>query len=411
MKNISKNLVLIATALIPCYIFRFNILGLPTNTFEILVVLAFLATLFSRRSQKEKSVSWSDLLPAILFLIAALISVGISHFNMAALGILKGWVLIPIIFAWTVIRNFDSKSIKKLFLALYVPLIVVSILAILQKLGIVSTLFYQVGDQSFSQYLSEGRVFGIFESPNFLAMFIVPLFFLSFPGIIAMKEVAYKYICYVLYIFPLLVLCLTGSRAGMIALVASILFFFLLYKKKRKLTDADSSLSTIAVSFFAILNIIYLFFSVYGYQATRGGDLVRIEIYKYSLQMLRADWLFGIGLGTFYDKITALSVGNSSFQSNGLSYALHPHNLFMGIWLSIGLLGMLAFFYLLYLIISKLMQKITVTSSLVFAALVAILIHGLFDTTYFKNDLSAIFWLIFAISVIIKRDEQKASNN
>jgi len=31
----------------------------------------------------------------------------------------------------------------------------------------------------------------------------------------------------------------------------------------------------------------------------------------------------------------------------------------------------------------------------------AILVHGIVDTTYFKNDLSAIFWIILAMSVII----------
>ncbi|PIS07344.1 hypothetical protein COT78_04275, partial [Candidatus Berkelbacteria bacterium CG10_big_fil_rev_8_21_14_0_10_43_13] len=34
-------------------------------------------------------------------------------------------------------------------------------------------------------------------------------------------------------------------------------------------------------------------------------------------------------------------------------------------------------------------------------AMAAILIHGLFDTTYFKNDLSSIFWLIIALAEVL----------
>ena len=34
------------------------------------------------------------------------------------------------------------------------------------------------------------------------------------------------------------------------------------------------------------------------------------------------------------------------------------------------------------------------------AALSAILIHGLVDTPYFKNDLSIIFWVLIALLII-----------
>jgi O-antigen ligase len=35
-------------------------------------------------------------------------------------------------------------------------------------------------------------------------------------------------------------------------------------------------------------------------------------------------------------------------------------------------------------------------------AMVAILVHGLVDTPYFKNDLAFIFWFIYAIPFLIK---------
>jgi len=172
-----------------------------------------------------------------------------------------------------------------------------------------------------------------------------------------------------------------------------------------------SYLAIFITSFFVLLNISYLFFGVYGYQTSRGGDLVRIEIYKYSIQILKGGWLLGMGLGSFQDKVATLSTGNLFFQANGLPYALHPHNLFLAIWLNLGLLGILIFLYLLYIIISKLTHSLTLVSVLALSSLIAVLIHGLFDTTYLKNDLSAIFWLIFAMSIILSQNEQKNSTN
>lgn len=408
MKNISRNLTLITTTLIPCYIFRFNILGIKTNLFELLVLFTFLATIFTLNQKSEKGIRKSDTVLALLLLLAAIISSGVSHFDTQSLGIVKGWFLIPIIYAWILVKNFDFKQTYKISLALYISLLLVTFIALLQKIGLFSTIFYQVADSSFDQYLQQGRLFGVFESPNYLAMFLVPVMLLSFPGVVALKDKSLKYVCMFLYVLPLFVLYLTASRAGVIALLVSGIFARLLYGGKNIFSGAKPYLAIFITSFIALLNILYLFFSVHGYQTSRGGDLVRIEIYKYSIQILKGDWLFGIGLGNFQDKVAVLSASNSIFQSNGLSYALHPHNLFLAIWLNLGLLGILVFMYLLYIIISKLASRLTLISVSVLSALTAILIHGLFDTTYFKNDLSAIFWLIFAYSIIIF---QKQSDN
>ena len=44
-------------------------------------------------------------------------------------------------------------------------------------------------------------------------------------------------------------------------------------------------------------------------------------------------------------------------------------------------------------------------------AMIAIIIHGLFDTTYFKNDLCALFWLILALRYIVYDEKTDRSKN
>jgi len=235
MKNISKKLTLISTALIPCYIFRFSFLGIKTNLFELLVLITFLATVFTLNQKSERSMRKSDIILALFFLLAAIISSTISHFDIQSLGIVKGWFLIPILYAWLVVKNINSNQTNSISLALYVSLMLVSLIAILQKFGIISTIFYQVGDLSFDQYLQQSRLFGIFESPNYLAMLLVPVILLSFPWAVAVKNKSQRFIYIFLYLLPLIVLYFTASRAGMIAMITSGLSAFILYKGKHLL--------------------------------------------------------------------------------------------------------------------------------------------------------------------------------
>ncbi len=82
---------------------------------------------------------------------------------------------------------------------------------------------------------------------------------------------------------------------------------------------------------------------------------------------------------------------------------LYPHNIFLNFWVELGLAGLIwlitilvGFFKRLWKIKSK--QKIVLM-----AGMVAILVYGLVDVPYFKNDLSIIFWTILALSTVISK--------
>jgi O-antigen ligase len=81
----------------------------------------------------------------------------------------------------------------------------------------------------------------------------------------------------------------------------------------------------------------------------------------------------------------------------GLPYALHPHNIFLSFWLSTGLLGLISFLVILGQLVRSLKSKASANPLAVYslaAALVAVLVHGLFDTTYFYLPLAGLFWIL-----------------
>jgi len=86
---------------------------------------------------------------------------------------------------------------------------------------------------------------------------------------------------------------------------------------------------------------------------------------------------------------------------------MYPHNIFLNFWSELGLLGVLLFIWLIgkYLFISlkltlalsreKKAEKYLILGLL--SAMITIVVHGLVDVPYFKNDLAVMFWILFAL--------------
>ena len=416
-KWISRLLLYLTILLIPFYFFRFSFLGIKTNIFEIAVFASTLFFLCSLAQNRDKKISFKKefqtwLLP-IIFLLLALASIFIADDKTKALGIFKGWFLVPIMFGWLINKNFNKRSVFKISIPIFISVLIVSVWALLQKTGIIGTLFYQVGDGSFNEYIREGRAFGPFESPNFLAMFLVPAVFLALPIIEFLKNKVAKTAALALFLLPLLTLYASGSRAGIIAL-AVCFFVFVNYRfvNLQKSKERRPFYVALFVSLFVLVNVGYLFFATHNFNPMSGGDKIRVEIYKYSDILLRNNPVSGVGLGGFEDRISKISENNASFQLYAMSYALHPHNLFLAIWLSTGIAGLVIFIFILASIFKRLFTSDSRLRSYFVAAIVAILIHGVFDTTYFKNDLAALFWLIYSGAVILGNlNEEQISEN
>lgn len=111
-----------------------------------------------------------------------------------------------------------------------------------------------------------------------------------------------------------------------------------------------------------------------------------------TVEMLRDRPLTGAGLAGYpivmreYHRATAIEI----FQ--------YPHQIVLNVWSELGLLGLVAFAWILVTFFrlasraESLLQRRTAM-----AAMVALLVHGLVDVPYFKNDLAFLFWMIVAL--------------
>ena len=74
----------------------------------------------------------------------------------------------------------------------------------------------------------------------------------------------------------------------------------------------------------------------------------------------------------------------------------HPQNLYLSFWLYGGMIGFLAFGAMLVFWFREALSKSDGKAIIMaLGIMIYIVIHGLFDATYFKNDLAVIFWLVY----------------
>jgi O-antigen ligase len=89
---------------------------------------------------------------------------------------------------------------------------------------------------------------------------------------------------------------------------------------------------------------------------------------------------------------------------------LYPHDMWLTTWSETGLLGLLAFAAIFFGLLWRGWRAIARATDIykpvvwgTTGALVLYLVHGLFDSPYWKNDLSVEFWLVAALQVVAIR--------
>ena len=371
---------------LPLYYWRFKVLGQPTNIIEIAVVIfALIVLFFSKTKNIGKEYAW----PVLLIIIGSIIGLSVSIDKQVALGIIKGWIIIPVIFGWATLQISNKEVWRYVVWALFINISFVATYAILQRLGLTPIFSYQ--GQEVQQYIAQGRAFGFFESPNFLAMYLAPLTVLTMGQLISRN---FKFGHYSLLLLPTLAILLSQSRSGLIALVVGIIIELTFLARA---THKQTRTAIIFVSSFLVVATLAV-------SVRSVSDAQHILIWKEALLIGFHHALTGIGPGQFQHYFAA-NHNNTAIYYQTIPYALHPHNIFLAFWLYTGLIGIIGFVWLLVKFFIDAYRSKFSFATVTIGAMVAILVQGMFDTTYFKNDLAIIFWLLLAILISQKTRE------
>lgn len=363
---------------LPLYLVRFSVFGFKTNALDILLILLTAYSLFTFRFSLFADVKIKKLLPPIaLILIGAIIATFNSSDILRSLGILKSYFVLPILFFFassSTIKTGEQK--KKILSAWFYGGFTVAL---------ISVFYWLTGDLTY-----DGRLRAFFESPNQLAMFLVPAF------IIGVYLVAPKRV--VLLAIIGIIIFATKSLGAIAAITISLIYFFIFH---RHLTSSYLTAS-MRVKIQAGILLIFLFSSLYFIFfikdfSERSSLVSRITIWQSAGEILKDNWVLGIGPGTFQEKYLEYQ----KYFPPYLEWASpQPHNIFLAFWLQTGIIGFAGFLWLIFIFFKNVWQN--KKDDIVFLSgvlMVYVLLHGLIDTTYWRNDLAVMFWLVVLLSL------------
>ncbi len=388
--------------LLPTYLLRTQIWFIPTTWLElaiyILALITFISLVRSAQLKNTLLLIWRNYKPlwwAVLFwFLTATIATIISPDLRLSAGVLKGWWFDPILFLLVSLILIKNKSDLK-----YVITGLLGSGALVAIWGLLEYIF-NFGIQA------DGLLNSVYKPANYVAMLVVPIIFLGWGELKNSFTLRRRILISFLISLQLVALWYTKSYGGFLGLVAGIiiLLVFISDKKIKKIATiiflflclAGSLIIAGQSKFQKIINL-----------TERNSLTTRLQIWEISLELLKQKPILGVGLGNFYQPYRTQAF--AMFQPPLEWEVVKAHNLFLNIWLEVGLLGLLAFSYLIF-IYGKTVYKLLhqnldsldwwyLAGSL--SALIATLAHGLLDTPYFKNDLSILFYFILFLPAIL----------
>lgn len=390
----------------PLYLFKGTWMGVPLTLVELFLGAIVLLFIFTERVWEPKwwSRNWSHwkIWPLALFVLAAFISTFMVQGNLEwldgntfeastrALGILKGWILAPLVY-FAIARHVFSERPS---------LVTVSLDALL--LGGVVLASSAIQQEVSGEFLTaDGRASGPFESANYLSLYLGPMVVYGFLQSVQGKVWDFRRTARLLAAFVVAIgLAFTESYAAWIAVFSSFglwsLFSLSSLNKKWRWVLCGGLAAAIILVIGSQIGTDK--FTQFLELAERSSSSVRLEVYEISLKLLSQHPLFGLGLGQFewfYQTQAVELLGHQPFEW----VMLHPHNIVLAMWLNMGLLGLVSFVWLCVKALAWIFEKDKKGRRVAAFMLVTILVHGLFDTPYFKNDLAFQFWLLMAILI------------
>ncbi len=399
-------------AILPSYLIRFSFLGIPTTLLEILIYIAAIATIIKILIKKEK-IQFDNsfktiIIFASLFLVSGIISVFVAPNKTEALGLFKAYIFDPILFFAVLIANIkNKKDINLIISGLILGGLLVSLQAIWQKLT--------------GNVTADGRVVGIFGySPNYLALYLTPIAALNFGFIwFYVRKINKNIIGNIwhytsAFILMFIAIILTGSRAAIGTIIIG-MFAFLSFEYWQKI-KSNKVIKILFYCFIILLLAGCCFVVKPNWSASKdagrvsSSNNIRWEIWQTTAKDIipqNNNWLLGVGLGNYQNYFVTLTQDRVNFPEWISPLALTPHNVFLTIWMNLGLLGLVVFVYLIIISITKLIKNPdNIYRNLLLATLIVFIIQGMVDSLYWKNDLAIIFWIIIGLSLISVSNKQ-----
>lgn len=397
---------------LPLYVLRLSIFGLPTTFFELLFLgatLGWFAHMFYKHGwlilpTPKATIDPANpfapyLMPILLWLLAASLGLFFSPNLDDALGLWRAYFIQPLLVFGMVVLSFRHRTEKVWLLwALGASVIVIGVATVLQGIG------WTVLPEPFAS-AETFRATGLYPYPNAVGLYVAPVVALFIAWVLQRLDqenifgVIGKSIVIALGILGIVLSVTKGALVGLV--VAVLVSAFTLQGATRKILFSGALLALIFT--LAIPNVRNEVVSQISLTSPSG--LMRQAVWEESLAMLIDKPIFGAGLAGYQTAVAPYHVDwRPEITPYKIEIYLYPHNVFLNVWSELGLLGLISFVWLLFAFYKlSWRQRSMPMSAMAMIAMTALLVHGLVDVPYFKNDLAVLFWLIMALPLLERR--------
>jgi O-antigen ligase len=399
---------------------------------------------FSKRGSKETRLKYPFGTEIVLMLLVSLAAVAIAGFSNDALGIWKAYFFEPALLFIVILNVFQGrKDIERIIWSLGCGALAVASWAIIQKmtgLGIDNPLWAAEATR---------RSVSFFGYPNAVGLYLAPIvmlllgaiaashqdnhpFLSAYPGKFVKENYNWKssktkaFLAFIAVLSGLAIYY-AKSDGAIVALTAALFVIGLLGNKRTRLVAVILA----AVAVLALATVPGVYKKVGDKLALRDfSGQVRVAQWSETWKMLKDGRLIvGSGLsgyqkaidpyhipGIFYDDGTDPEfhrhvVWNDEYKKKvwrPVEIYLYPHNIVFNFWTELGLIGLLLFAWILgkaiklaignwQLAIRNKDYSAKFLSLGVLGAFIVVVVHGLVDVPYFKNDLAVLFWVLLAM--------------
>ena len=408
-----------------------------------------------RRKRWPYQLSWSALRerfgpflwPVIIFLLAALISIMIAYSRNNAARAFREEVFGPLLYlvlAFSCLRT--RQDVTRLLLALLGSGFIIALLGCIQYFLFKHTIMADInGAQRITTVYGSGNNIGTFFDYTFPIGLALLLSRLSWKWRLAVLIGGIPF---------LLTLYQSGSRGALVLGMPAALLFITAFaiRNRRTLLIASSTFILIVALIGGLFAPKIVSSMLNGHTGSQGQSTIleRPWLWLTALNMLHDSPWLGYGMdnwlchysNSWYNKclypngfpdgkwipgqpphppLSAywITVNPATGQPTGLSdepQLSHPHNIFLHVWVSIGILGLLAFIaviVLFYWTFIRLLRYLTLIRPPAYellrwllisigGAMLAALVHGQGDSAFLEQDLAFCFWILIAALLLVR---------
>lgn len=369
--------------------FRFRVGPIPMTWLELALVIAIAAGLIGGwgRLPWRNPYTW----PGLLLLAAATISVAVAPDRREALGAWKAYFLEPML-AGVVIAWLATVPRRRNLL-----------LAGLAAGGLIAATGNLVaGLQALAAHVDivHAPAVAFYRTANALALFLVPLDAFALAIALHLDERRPRRLAAAFLVLTVPAVLLSLSRGGLVALAVTLVAVGLF--SRARLVVAGAVIAALGGAL-AVPGIRRRLLVELEFSNPDNTINTRLALWRSALAMLRAHPVFGGGLAGFQTAVEPYRVPEQH------EHSVHPHNLVLNFWTETGLLGLAAFVWIGVQLLRTAVTGLAgdpwrrALSIGLIGTLTAIVVHGMVDVPYFKNDLSLEFWALVAIQLAALR--------